>query len=193
MLQRSTLFAAAIAFGAPVLAEVGEDGLHKQDWFALTFKDVAEDMAAAREDGKRLMLIFEQRGCIYCAKLHEEILSDPEVRDFMDGAFMVVQYNLFGDEEVTDLDGATLTEKSAARRWGVVFTPTMIFLPDEAPEGGTVAQAAAATMPGAFDRLTFLHMLRWVSENGPAGDEHFQSYHARLLAERRAAGERTSD
>ncbi|MBV6651875.1 MAG: thioredoxin, partial [Hoeflea sp.] len=43
-------------------AEVGEDGLHKQDWFALTFRDVAEDIEAARDEGKRLVMIFEQRG-----------------------------------------------------------------------------------------------------------------------------------
>jgi thioredoxin-related protein len=60
-------------------AEVGEDGLHKQDWFALTFRDVAEDIEAARDEGKRLVMIFEQRGCIYCAQMHEKILSDPEV------------------------------------------------------------------------------------------------------------------
>ena len=24
---------------------IGEDGLHKQDWFSITFKDVAEDTA----------------------------------------------------------------------------------------------------------------------------------------------------
>jgi thioredoxin-related protein len=53
-------------------AEVGEDGLHKQDWFALTFRDVAEDIEAARDEGKRLVMIFEQRGCIYCAKMHEK-------------------------------------------------------------------------------------------------------------------------
>ena len=30
-------------------------------------------------DGKRLVLIFEQRGCIYCKKMHEKMLTDPEV------------------------------------------------------------------------------------------------------------------
>jgi hypothetical protein len=112
-------------------AEIGEDGLHKQDWFALTFRDVAEDIEAAREEGKRLVMIFEQRGCIYCAQMHEKILSDPEVADFIKANFKVVQYNMFGDEEVTDLDGDVLTEKTAARKWGYVFTPTMMFLPEE--------------------------------------------------------------
>jgi thioredoxin-related protein len=136
--------------------------------------------------------VFEQRGCIYCAKMHEEILSDAEVRDFIRANFKVVQYNLFGSEEVTDLDGETLTEKSAARRWSVVFTPTLIFLPDMAPEDApddvTVAKAAVATMPGAFGKMTFLHMFQWVREKGYETDEHFQKYHARKLAEMQAKG-----
>ena len=61
----------------PAQAEIGEDGLHKEDWFALTFRDIADDIAAAAEQGKRLAIVFEQRGCIYCTKMHEELLSDP--------------------------------------------------------------------------------------------------------------------
>jgi thioredoxin-related protein len=169
-------------------SEVGEDGLHKEDWFSLTFRDVAEDIATAKEEGKRLVMIFEQRGCIYCAKMHEVLLSDPEVSDFIKANFKVVQYNMFGDEEVTDIDGEVLTEKTAARKWGYVFTPTLVFLPEEAPEGKTVAEAAVATMPGAFGKWTFLNMFKWVAEKGYEGDEHFQKYHARIINELRAAG-----
>jgi thioredoxin-related protein len=169
-------------------SEIGEDGLHKEDWFSLTFRDVAEDIATAKQEGKRLVMIFEQRGCIYCAQMHEKILSDPEVSDFIKANYKVVQYNMFGDEEVTDLDGEVLTEKTAARKWGYVFTPTMVFLPEEAPEGKTVAEAAVATMPGAFGKWTFLNMFKWVAEKGYEGDEHFQKYHARIINELRAAG-----
>ena len=163
-------------------AEIGDDGLHKQPWFSLSFRDVAEDIETAREEGKRLAIVFEQRGCIYCRKMHEEVLSDPQVRDYITANFNVVQYNMFGDEEVTDLDGSSLSEKTAARRWSVVFTPTILFMPEIAPEGGTVGEAAVATMPGAFGKSTFLHMFQWVREKGYEGDEHFQKYHARKLA-----------
>ena len=87
-----------------------------------------------------------------------------------------------------DLDGKALVEKTAARRWNVVFTPTIIFLPETAPEDVTVAQAAVATMPGAFGKQTFLHMFQWVHEKGYATDEHFQKFHARKLDEMRAQG-----
>ncbi len=189
LLARAVTLLMALAFSQALhAAEVGDDGLHKEAWFTITFRDIADDIAQAKAEGKRLALTFEQRGCIYCAQMHEKILSDPEVRDYISANFMVVQYNMFGDEEVTDLDGETLTEKTAARRWGYVFTPTIVFLPEEAPEGKTVAEAAVATMPGAFGKWTFLNMFRWVKEKGYERDEHFQQYHARIINELRAEG-----
>lgn len=169
-------------------AQIGDDGLHKEDWFTITFRDIAEDIEAARADGKRLAITFEQRGCIYCREMHEKILADPEVSDFIKANFHVVQYNMFGDEEVTDLDGEVLTEKTAGRKWGYVFTPTIVFLPETAPKDTTVRDAAVATMPGAFGKWTFLNMFRWVSEKGYEKEEHFQAYHARIIQELRAAG-----
>ncbi len=169
-------------------AEIGEDGLHKQPWFSVTFKDVREDIEAAEEEGKRLAIIVEQRGCIYCKRLHEKVFSDPEVSDFIKANFKVVQYNMFGDEEVTDLDGSVSTEKKIMRKWGMVFTPTIAFLPEKAPEGGSVPQAVVSIMPGAFGKWTTLNMFRWVREKGYEGDEHFQKYHARIINELREQG-----
>lgn len=170
-------------------AQIGDDGLHKQPWFTNTFRDVAEDIELATAEGKRLVMIFEQRGCIYCQRLHETVFSDPQVADYIQEHFVVVQYNMFGDEEVIDLDGSELTEKTAARAWGVVFTPTVMFLPESAPDDINAAQAAVATMPGAFGKWTSLHMFQWVVEKGYETDEHFQKYHARKLEEARAGGE----
>ena len=168
----------AIAPFATGAAELGEDGLHKQPWFQTTFKDMAEDLADANDAGKRLVIFFEQRGCIYCTKMHEEVFSDPEVAAYIEENYYVVQMNLFGDEEVTDFDGESLPEKEMAARWGVVFTPTILFMPDEAP-GGPAGAAAVSQIPGAFGKYTTLHMFQWVKEKGYEGDEHFQKYHAR--------------
>lgn len=189
MIRYAGIFFLAVLLGtAPALAEIGEDGLHKQDWFSATFRDIAEDIADAKDEGKRLVIIFEQRGCIYCRAMHEKLFSDPEVADYIKANFKVVQYNMFGDEEVTDTDGDVLTEKSAARKWGYLFTPTLVFLPEEAGEGKTVPEIAVSTMPGAFGKWTFLNMFKWVREKGYEGDEHFQKYHARVINELRAAG-----
>jgi len=73
-----------------------------------------------------------------------------------------------------------------ARKWGLLFTPTMVFLPEEVGEGMTAPQAAVATMPGAFGKGTVLDMLTWVNEKRYELDngEDFQRYHARRIQER---------
>ena len=59
----------AVAMALPAWAvELGDDGLHKTPWMRDTFKDLSEDLAEANAEGKRLMLLVEQRGCIYCKK-----------------------------------------------------------------------------------------------------------------------------
>ena len=174
-------------------AEVGDDGLHKQAWFATTFRDIKEDMATARAEGKRLALMFEQRGCTYCRQVHEQVLTDPEVRDFIKANYMVVQYNLYGDEEVTDLDGEALTEKTAARKWRVTFTPTIFFMPEETDGKKDVGASTVAVMPGAFRKGTFLDMFQWVHKKGYETDEDFQRYHARRIIERREQGKKNTD
>ena len=181
----AVLTAAALAVATPVFATapMGDDGLHKAGWMRDTFKDMAEDLAEARDEGKRMLVIFEQRGCIYCKKMHEEVFPDPEIDALLHDKYFVVQMNLFGDVEVTDFDGTTLSEKEMARRWGVMFTPTMMFMPETAPESGTAAQAAVATMPGAFGTGTTRSLLMWILENGYESDEHFQKYLARKLQE----------
>lgn len=194
MLQRLLLvLALLLPTGIAAGATIGDDGLHKQDWFAITFRDIREDIETAAEEGKRLVMIFEQRGCIYCKEVHEKILSDAEVRDYIDGNYKVVQYNLYGDEEVTDLDGAVLTEKTAARKWGVIFTPTILFMPEKPTDDVSADEAAVAVMPGAFRKGTFLDLFTWVREKGYEGEEDFQRYHARRIRERAAAGQANTD
>ena len=187
-------FVFTIGFSLSVMAaEIGDDGLHKQDWFAVTFKDLSEDMETAKDEGKRLVLMFEQRGCIYCKMVHEEVLTDSEVTDFIKEHYIVVQYNLHGDEEVIDTDGEELTEKSAARKWGVLFTPSILFLPEEMDEEKSVSEQVVAVMPGAFRKGTFLDMFRWVQQKGYAGEETFQQFHGRSIRERQAAGAENTD
>ncbi|MGV6804454.1 MAG: thioredoxin family protein [Ruegeria sp.] len=176
-----TLMMAPVALAA----ELGDDGLHKAPWLRDTFKDLREDLDEANAEGKRLMIIIEQRGCIYCKKMHEEVFVVPEIEQFIEDNFFVVQINMFGDVEVTDFDGTVMPEKDMVKRWGALFTPTIFFFPEDVPEDVTAATATVATMPGAFGRGTTYDMLTWVVEKAYEGDEPFQKYHARKIEERR--------
>lgn len=184
MFLRRIVTAAALVLALPTFAAtLGDDGLHKTDWMRDTFKDLREDLEEANAEGKRLLIIIEQRGCIYCTKMHEEVFPMPEIDAALNDQFFVIQINMFGDVEVTDFDGTTLPEKDMVRRWNALFTPTMMFFPQEVPEDVTATQAAVAVMPGAFGRWTTLNLLNWITAEGYLGDESFQKYHARIIQE----------
>ncbi|WGH79634.1 thioredoxin family protein [Jannaschia ovalis] len=168
----------AIPAGA---AELGDDGLHKAPWMVETFKDLREDLGEAGAEGKRLVVIVEQRGCIYCTQMHEEVFVEPDIARMLGEDFFVVQMNMFGDVEVTDFDGETLAEKDASRKWRLNFTPTLLFFPEDVPEGLTAEEAAVVAVPGAFSAGMTRNMLNWVLEKGYEGEEPFQAYHARKL------------
>ena len=169
--------------------EVGDDGLHKTPWMQDTFKDLREDLEEANAEGKRLVLFFEQIGCIYCTKMHKEVFSKEKVSNYIGDNFFVVQLNLHGDIEVTDFDGDVLPEKDIARKWGILFTPSILFLPPAVDSDLSAQQAAVAMMPGAFSAGTTLDLFTWVREERYLLDngEDFQRYHARMVNERRAA------
>ena len=181
-----TLSAALLAAGwlaSGALADtMGDDGLHKAAWMHDTFKDLREDLADANAEGKRLMVLVEQRGCIYCKKMHEEVFPVPDIAETLTDRYYVIQVNMFGDTGMTDFDGEELSEKELVQKWGLLFTPTMVFFPEEVPENTPGNRAAVATMPGAFGKWTTLNLLNWVLEHGYDGDEPFQKYHARMIA-----------
>ncbi|AXC49622.1 DUF255 domain-containing protein [Paracoccus suum] len=179
-LTAAAALVAAAGLGLPAMAAapapLGDDGLHHATWMHDTFRNLSDDLAEANASGKRLLLIVEQRGCIYCTRMHEKVFTDDRIAKLLTDKFFVVQVNLFGDTEVTDFDGTALPEKKMANKWGVMFTPTMIFLPEEVPEGKGVRDAAVAMMPGAFEKGTTLDLLEWVLAHGYDTGENFQTY-----------------
>lgn len=185
----SRLFAliSALFIALPVAAaELGDDGLHKPEWFRDTFKDLQEDFAEAQAEGKRVLIIVEQRGCSYCKEMHEKTFPDERVKALLENDYFPIQINLHGDIEIIDTDGEELTEKAATRKWGVLFTPTMILMPPEMDSSKSAAGQAVAVMPGAFSAGTTLDLLTWVKEERylDQSEEDFQRYHARMIQER---------
>ena len=172
--------------------EIGDDGLHKQIWMRDTFKDLREDLNEANMEGKRLVLMFEQRGCIYCSKMHNDVYSRDDISSYIEENFYVVQLNLHGDLEVTDFDGEVLSEKAMARKWNILFTPTVLYLSREVEDGLMATEAAVSLMPGAWLAGTTIDMLTWVREERYLLDngEDFQRYHARRVKER--SGEKSN-
>ncbi|MEX3007100.1 thioredoxin family protein [Hoeflea sp. TYP-13] len=180
------LLAGLALFMAPVSASsnellpetpIGDDGMHKPDWFVQSFLDLGDDLSEAADEGKGLVVIFEQSGCPYCRELHRVNLRDPEIVGYIKERFNVLQLDLNGSREVTDFDGEAMEERALARRWNVIFTPTVLFFPADssAEEGKTGMQLSAMTVPGYFKPFHFVTMFEYISD-GHHEKEHFQKF-----------------
>jgi len=169
-----------------ITAAKGEDGMYTLPWALQSFLDLREDLKETAQAKKRLVVLWEQRGCIYCEEMHTKHLTHPAIHDYIRDNFNVIQLNLWGDREVTDFDGKVLKEKDLAVKWGVLFTPTAIFFP-ETPEdikGKSGRDVEVARMPGLFKPATFLGMYRYVRENRYK-TQHFQKYFAEVIEDLR--------
>ena len=166
-----------------------DNGLYHQKWFQLSFLDLREDFEEARKAGLRFAVIFEQRGCPYCTKMHTEILAQRYINDYVRQNFRIVQLDMFGSREVTDFDGTKMSEKALAERWGVIFTPTIIFYKDDlAGLDGKWGRELEAIerLPLSYGRDTFYDLFVWVRHKLYVKDRSFQRFHHARIAEREA-------
>ncbi len=163
------VLAALLALTAPVRADevkVGGDGLYHQEWFLQSFLDLKEDLQEAADSGKRMAILWEQKGCPYCKELHQVNFIDPAIRRYIQDNFVVLQMDIWGARQVTDFDGTEMTEKELARRYRVRFTPTIQFLPATvaATGGKTGKELEVVRMPGYLEPRPFLIMFRYVRD-----------------------------
>lgn len=100
-------------------------------WFAQSFLDFREDIAEAAAQGKRLLVYFGQDGCPYCARLMQTNFTQKTIVDKTQRHFVVIAINIWGDREVTWIDGTRLGEKAFAKQLRVQFTPTLLFLDEK--------------------------------------------------------------
>ena len=180
-LLKTVIILSFIYFVAPVsafAAQIGDDGLHKQSWMRDTFKDLREDLDEANLEGKRLVLMFEQRGCVYCSKMHKDVYSREKVSNYIDENFFVVQLNLHGDLEVTDFDGEVTTEKKLAEKWAVRFTPTIQFFPENPMDINKKngREGEVMRIPGYFKPFHFYFLFKYVKAKGYKIEPNFQRW-----------------
>lgn len=170
-----------------VTAKRGDDGIYHQEWFANSLLNLKDEMEEAHKAGKRFVVIFEQRGCIYCTKMHSETLALRYINDYVRANFHVVQLDIWGARPVTDFDGQEMSEKKLAERWGVMFTPTLVYYKDSLKglEGkyGQPLEVVRSNRVGAGE---FYDMFVWVKHKIYEQDRNFQRFHVERFNEREA-------
>lgn len=105
--------------------------VEKPDWFKLSFLDIREDVEEAENKDKRVLLYFYQDGCPYCAKLIRDNFGQRAIAEKTQKHFDVIAINMWGDKDVTDIDGKETIEKEFAKDLRVLYTPTLLFLDEK--------------------------------------------------------------
>jgi thioredoxin-related protein len=142
------------------------DGLYKEPWFLESFLNLADDLEDAHKAGKRFAIMWELKGCPYCKETHLFNFAQPRISSYVKSNFEVLQLNIIGSLKVTDFDGAELSEKELAAKYGVRFTPTFQFFPERVgPLKALPPQKReVARLPGYMRPDDFLAMFRYVRE-----------------------------
>ncbi|HSW52060.1 MAG TPA: thioredoxin fold domain-containing protein [Sulfuricaulis sp.] len=139
-------------------------------WFKKSFLDLPEDVAEAARGGKRLMLYFGQDGCPYCAELFNNNFSQAHIAEYTRRHFDAIDFNLWGDREVTDFSGNALPEKEFAAKLKVWFTPTLLFFNEKGEQ--------VLRVNGYYPPHQFLAALQYVAEK-QEGRMSFREYLAK--------------
>jgi len=105
-------------------------GLSKtsEDFFDISSEDLQEDLADAKDDGKKgVMIFFGMASCPFCHKMKEKVLNQDEVIEFYKKNFFVIELDIDASMEMTDFQGEDTTQKEFAKSHRVRATPVIAF------------------------------------------------------------------
>ena len=146
----AALALALVAAPGPRAQVASPYALDVPPWFALSFLDFRDDVAEAGREGKRVLIYFGQDGCPYCKMLLETSFSQRSIVEKTRAHFVAVALNLWGDRQVTWIDGRTMSEKALGLALNVQFTPTLLFLDER---GKVVVRLNGYSPPQRFEAV----------------------------------------
>jgi thioredoxin-related protein len=117
-------------------------------WFSESLLDLREDVKEAAAQGKRVMLYFGQDGCPYCKRLMDVNFRQAAIAAKAQRHLLALALNIWGDREVTWIDGSVTSEKRLAAQLKVQFTPTLLFLDEH---GGVALRLNGYYPPHQFE------------------------------------------
>ncbi len=141
------------------------------DWFKMSFLELQEDLADARKNGKRgIIIYFGQKRCPYCKAQLENNWGQKDILNYTLRYFDVIAINVRGQKPVIDLQGREWTEKTWSVAQNTNFTPSLIFYDLQGRE--------ALRLRGYRPPYQFRAALEYVAD-GHYREESFRDYLAR--------------
>jgi thioredoxin-related protein len=122
-------------------AQVRDPGKY---FFDQTFGDFHEELARAKEQGKKgILIMFEMDECPFCHRMKTTVLNQSEIQDYYKKNFLIFPVDIEGDVEITDFQGNSMSQKDfALKEFRVRATPVFAFFD---LDGKLVARYTGAT------------------------------------------------
>ncbi|MCW8915789.1 MAG: thioredoxin family protein [Magnetovibrio sp.] len=117
--------------------------------------NVPQEVEAAADEGKNVVIMFGQNGCPYCAKMHKRVFPHPKVAAQFDETFVLFEVNIKGDLDVVTHKGEAKTEKAYGSEMRVRATPLFVFFGKDGSE--------ALRLTGYQDPAMFMTAGRYIS------------------------------
>jgi len=130
---------------APAIAEFRIESLDN---------DFPGEIEAAKDDGKRLVIMFHQAGCPYCDKMRTRVFPDPKVDGYYAKNFVMIESNIKGNLDVVTPGGKEMTEAKMAKKFRIRATPVFLYFDKDGKE--------ALRLTGFLDADLFVRAGRYV-------------------------------
>ena len=160
------------------MTEIDDDGMYAQKWLYKSSLNLQVDLAATKQEGKRLVIFWEQGECSYCQPMYEVNLRIPRMVEKIKNNFNVIKLDIFGDRKVTALGGTVLAEKELAGKYKINYTPTLQFLPEslEKAAGGNGKESEVFRLEGYLKPFHFYFIFHYVKSKGYEIQPSFQRW-----------------
>jgi len=101
----------------------------EQYFFDSTFGDFTEELANAKEQGKKgVMIFFEMDECPFCHWMKTNVLNQVNVQEYFKKNFLIYAVDIEGDVEITNFKGKSMSQKDFAFKENRVrATPVIAF------------------------------------------------------------------
>lgn len=87
------------------------------NFFDQTLGDFTDDLADAREKGKKgILIMFEMDECPFCHRMKKTVLNRPDVQDYFKAHFLIFSVDVEGDVEIVDMQGNHTTMKEFSEK-----------------------------------------------------------------------------
>ncbi len=113
LLAHSTLLGLLLFVGSAPAVEMRDPYHH---FFLDTFGNLDEELARARDEGKKgVLLFFEMDECPFCHWMKQNVLSREDLQSFFRQNFNCYTVDIEGDLPMTDFEGNPTTQKEFAQ------------------------------------------------------------------------------